>query len=312
MARFLRHVPQQMRSLGATLRLLTSSQVASRGDAVGQRFSSELPAPPAGLLDDFVRYLGGDPGSYRGVVPPHFFCQWTFGSLLEAAATLPYPPLKVVNVGCGFRVNSPLPRGEPLAVETVIESAEDDGYRAKIVFKLTTSTPSSPGALESWVTARVLLKRKKSEGPRAPAKTVPVEARKLRHLRFRSNAGAEFARLTGDFNPLHYNDAYARTVGFRSKILHGFASFGFCVEGLNRALLSGAAGRLVSVQSDFRRPVLLPGDANLLLANVRGAEALSSNVVSPSGSPQSKGDFFLAPAARTISYLEGQATWMSY
>lgn len=312
MARFLRHIPQQIPSLGATLRLLTSTGATSTGSAVGKRFAREVPPPPSVLLDDFVSFLGGAPSSYRGVVPPHFFCQWTFGPLLEAAHALPYPALRVVNAGCGFKVNAPLPRGEPLAVETVIEAVEDDGYRAKILFKMTTSARTAPNALQSWVTARVALKRRVKSSERKRVATVPLDGRTITELQFGSNAGAEFARLTGDFNPLHYSNIYARSVGFRSKILHGFASFGFCVEGLSRSLLSGASTRLVAVQADFKRPVPLPARSKLLLAQVKESEAGESDPGSQSLANSRTANFFLAPSTGAVSYLEGRATWMSY
>ena len=45
----------------------------------------------------------------------------------------------------------------------------------------------------------------------------------------------DFAKLTGDFNPIHWVPAYARASGFRSCILHGFATMSYAMEAIRSA-----------------------------------------------------------------------------
>lgn len=55
----------------------------------------------------------------------------------------------------------------------------------------------------------------------------------------------EFARLSGDHNPLHVSAEFARQAGFRNRVVHG-------------ALLAGLVSRLVGME--------LPGRDSLLLS----------------------------------------------
>src|SRR6185312_7938409 len=67
---------------------------------------------PAELVNAYVRWVGGDPSSYKGRVPAHLFPQWGFpltGKLVEG---LKYPMLAAMNGGCKLTINAQLPAGE--------------------------------------------------------------------------------------------------------------------------------------------------------------------------------------------------------
>ncbi|MDR7522759.1 MAG: MaoC family dehydratase [Armatimonadota bacterium] len=63
-----------------------------------------------------------------------------------------------------------------------------------------------------------------------------------------------FARLTGDYNPLHTDEAFARTTRFGGRIAHGMLTAGLisAVLGMH---LPGPGGIYVSQSLHFRRPV---------------------------------------------------------
>src|SRR5688572_7519424 len=61
-----------------------------------------VPSPSDGLIDDFLRHVGGDPAEYDGVIPPHLFPQWGLSLALRALRGCGYPLVKMINGGCRF------------------------------------------------------------------------------------------------------------------------------------------------------------------------------------------------------------------
>ena len=95
------------------------------------------------------------------------------------------------------------------------------------------------------------------------APLVPSDVRELAYWRLAPAAGRSFALLTGDINPVHWLRPYAQASGFRSTILHGFATLARTMEGLHRGLFAGAVHRLLSIDVRFSRPLSLPARVGL-------------------------------------------------
>jgi hypothetical protein len=268
----------------------------SRGAAVpggsvavpGPWIEATLAPRPAALIDAYLRHVGGDPAAYRGVVPPHLFPQWAFPMAVRALAGLPYRMVRVLNAGCVIEPRAPLPSGEPLQVRARLASVEDDGRRALITHEIYTGTASAPDALRAELRAYVPLASGREGGVRKARPVVSPQARQLAVLRLDGAAGLDFAKLTGDFNPIHWLPAYARASGFRSPILHGFSAFARAVEALTRGLLGGDPGRLRRAEARFVRPLPLPAEVGVYADDAAGA-------------------FFVGDAAGAGAYLEG--TW---
>jgi len=237
----------------------------------GPEITETMPPLPQALLDDFVREVGGEPRTYRGQVPPHLFSQWAFPMAARTFGELPYPMIKAVNGGCRMEVNAPLPVGEPLTVTARLLSIDDDGRRVVMGSRVTTSTPSVEDALIAEFYAIVPLPKKpsengspgKSNGKPKDKPTVPDDAHELMRQKLPRNAGLSFAKLTGDFNPIHWIGPYAKASGFRDVILHGFATQARAVEGLVRQRLGGDPSALRVIDVKFTRPLVLPHDVGL-------------------------------------------------
>jgi acyl dehydratase len=265
-----RHILQQ----GPVLSALARAALAS--NRKGPKAAPTLPGPeerlvlqprPADLVRDYVKHVGGEPSAYRHTVPPHLFPQWIFPLVTRSLEGVPYPMQKAVNGGCRITVNAPLAGGKPLHVTGRLESIDDNGRRAVLLHKGTTGTEARPDALVSEFYAIVPLGggkdgakdgKKKDEKPR-----VPQHAKELARWRIGSKAGLEFAKLTGDFNPIHWIPAYARAFGFRNVILHGFSTMARAMEGLNRGLFSGDVSAIRTFDCRFTRPLVLPAQVGL-------------------------------------------------
>ena len=233
----------------------------------GPEITSTVSPPSPGLVRDYVRHVGGDPSAYKRTVPPHLFPQWTFPLAFETIRELPYPLLSALNGGCRMEVNRPIPQNEPMTVRARLEDIDDGERRVVLHQRIVTETPSAPEALVSHIYA-VIPKPRPKDAPRGPKKEkprVPGEARELAFWRLGPDAGKDFAILTGDFNPIHWIPLAARAQGFRNTILHGFATLGRAVEGLNTSLFAGRTGWLETVDVKFTRPLVLPARVGLYL-----------------------------------------------
>jgi len=225
----------------------------------GPELRERVPARDPRLIRDYIRHVGGSPGSYKGVVPPHLFPQWAFPILARTLDGLSYDVSRMLNAGCKMEVLRPLPAGEPLEFRAHLEEVDDDGRRAIMTQHLVTGTATAPDALRCEVHPIIPLggggggKKKKKDKPR-----VPVDAREIDRWRLSTKVGGTYASLTGDVNPIHWSLSYARMSGFRSVILHGFSGMARTVESLNKGLWSGRADRLESAEFRLVRPVVLP------------------------------------------------------
>jgi acyl dehydratase len=242
----------------------------------GPWIEETLPPRSPELIRDYVRHVGGDPGWYKNRLPAHFFHQWGFPIAARALLGLGYPLAKVINGGCRVENRKPLPANEPLHVRVRIESIDDDGKRAIVTQRVVTGTAKAPEAVVADLRAFIPLGKKDesngASGKKAPkAKpTVPGDVHEIAFLKIKEDAGLDFAKLTGDFNPIHWLKSYARASGFRTVILHGFSTFARSVEALNRARFAGDPMRLKSIDVRLSRPLVLPARVGVYVSKDGG------------------------------------------
>ena len=296
-----RHILQQGPVLGALGRAAVM--------AMKQRYGNDAPAvesplpgptiervlrpPSVDLIRAYVRHVGGDPAAYRGLIPPHLFPQWGFGLAVRTLEGLSYPMMRVMNAGCTLRVNRPLPSGEPLHVSARLENIDDDGRRALLQQRVVTGTPSAPDAIVADLFALVPLGRSSGNGKGGAKKErprVPEQVRELGYWRIPADAGLDFAKLTGDFNPVHWVVPYAKAFGFRNVILHGFSTMARAMEGMHRGMFAGDVRALAYLSVRFTRPMTLPARVGLY---VRGGEVFVGNA--PGGPAYMTGRFSKEP-----------------
>ena len=222
------------------------------------------------LVRDYIRHVGGDPASYRGVLPAHFFPQWAFPLAAKALSGLPYPMTRVVNAGSTITMNANLPANEPLIVRARLESVDEDERRAKMTVRVITGTAKAPDAVTCEMRTYVPLGKTREKNGATKRPTVPVDAKEIAFLELGPDAGRDFAMLTGDVNPIHWVPAAARAAGFYGCILHGFATVARAVEALNRGVFSGNARALHSIDVRFAKPLVLPARVGVYVTHDRG------------------------------------------
>ena len=89
--------------------------------------------------------------------------------------------------------------------------------------------------------------------------------REISFQKIRANAGLDFAKLTGDINPIHWIPAYARMSGFKNTILHGFSTMARAMEAVRRHRVP--TGKFISkFEVEFRRPLVLPAKVGIYVS----------------------------------------------
>lgn len=90
--------------------------------------------------------------------------------------------------------------------------------------------------------------------PEAPLLPEPVDAWSVP-----ADTGRRYARVSGDWNPIHLAAILARPFGFPSAIAHGMWTVARCLA----SLADGPAGPGARLDVRFLKPLLLPGEVRL-------------------------------------------------
>lgn len=267
----LRHQVPVIASMGRTIWAALGQKMHANGSIPplpSAVVEADVPPRDRALVRDFVRYLGGYPGRYEPYLPPHLCPQWCVPPAASTLDGVPYSLIKILNGGCRLELNAPLPLDEPLHVAAQLVNIDDDGRRAILHQRVVTGTASAPDALITHITAVVPLSSGR-RGQKKPPVVVPVDAKQVVQWRLGADAGLSFAMLTGDFNPVHWIRPYAKAFGFRSTILHGFATMAKAFEAIVGVELDGDWQRVSTFDVRFTRPLVLPASVGLF---VRGRE----------------------------------------
>lgn len=105
----------------------------------------------------------------------------------------------------------------------------------------------------------------------------------------------DFARVTGDTNPLHRDAAYAAKTRFKEPIAHGMLSAGYISAVLGTKLAPSCCAVYVSQSLRFLRPVKV-GDTIKAVAEVKGIEpekrlyTIETDCFNQRGEPVVKGE----------------------
>ncbi|MFD3652594.1 MaoC family dehydratase [Streptomyces sp. NPDC058620] len=98
-------------------------------------------------------------------------------------------------------------------------------------------------------------------GTELPARSFPVTRATL----------VQYAGASGDFNPIHWNEKFAREVGLPDVIAHGMFTMAEAIRVVTD--WAGDPGAVVEYGVRFTRPVVVPNDDKGALVEVSGKVA---------------------------------------
>lgn len=179
--------------------------------------------------------------------------------LLLTGKHFPYPASGMVHLANRIRQHQKLEEGQALRLEVYCERwlAHPKGQALSIVTRA-----MSDGALV-WEGESIYLRR----GVRNPVgepwtgalsgETEPMVLTQRWPLE--ADLGRRFAKVSGDFNPIHTSWLGARLFGFRRPIAHGMWTFGRALAAQQPPHPLQAA----EAHCDFKLPIFLPGQVSL-------------------------------------------------
>ncbi|MCH9827366.1 MAG: hypothetical protein K0U79_06415 [Gammaproteobacteria bacterium] len=116
----------------------------------------------------------------------------------------------------------------------------------------------------AWRSTMTILHRIKEKNgggfrkpPGAPASL--VESQNSMTIDIAEDTGRRYAKVAGDYNPIHLHALSAKLFGFKRAIAHGMWTQARCCAELERACAQATR----SVDIEFKRPIFLPGKATL-------------------------------------------------
>ncbi|HEX6368278.1 MAG TPA: MaoC/PaaZ C-terminal domain-containing protein [Longimicrobium sp.] len=225
-------------------------------------------------VHDYARATGGDavPAFFeaRPAAPPFYCATWETALALEMFAGLetPLPLGAVVHVSTEMVWARPLPPGDAIRCRVELDRVE----RTPRGLKLTVLSRNWMGAgqLCSQGTSVFMVRTRgprdaESPLPRCPADPPDDSWTELTRWPLAASAGRRYARVSGDYNPIHLWPWTARPFGFRAPILHGYALAARTAHTLVAQRLRGEPAALRRMRIAFRAPLPLPSTAVLLI-----------------------------------------------
>ncbi|MGH3909471.1 MAG: MaoC family dehydratase [Pseudonocardiaceae bacterium] len=88
------------------------------------------------------------------------------------------------------------------------------------------------------------------------------------HVRLTRAELVRYAGASGDFNPIHWNERFAREVGLPDVIAHGMRTMGLAARLVTT--WAGDPAAVVECGVRFTRPVVVPDDAEGALVELSG------------------------------------------
>lgn len=170
----------------------------------------------------------------------------------------------VVHGEQGFRILRPLPVEGTVTGKTRITGVVDKGKdKGALVFTECTVQEKASGDPVCTLTSTTFCRADGGfGGPDGPVKpSYPIPDSPPQHVCDLPTLpqAALIYRLSGDYNPLHADPAYAAKAGFKMPILHGRATFSVAGHAILKTLCGYDPARFVAMEGRFSSPVY-PGE----------------------------------------------------
>ena len=223
-------------------------------------------------------------GDGTGAVPPFYCATWETALALQMFAGMeqPLPLGAIVHVSTDLVWARPLRAGDVVRCRVELDRVEP----ARRGFRMTVLARNWLGAGQLCCQSTSVFQVRTGgtddpdRAPPRPAGTGPVPPgdgwTELVRWDLPGSAGRRYARVSGDYNPIHLWGLTARPFGFRAPILHGYCIAARAAHTLIEHCLGGDPAALrrmriafhaMRMRIAFRAPLPLPATARLLVSD---------------------------------------------
>lgn len=180
----------------------------------------------------------------------------------------PFPLLGLIHLSNRIRIHRPLGGVSDLFVAVHAQNLKPHPKGA--TFDLITTVEDSLGLL--WeADTRMLCRGVKLEGEtEAITQPSPAQVSELTRWKAPADIGRRYARVSGDYNPIHLSALTAKLFGFPQAIAHGLWNKAHTLAALGEHLPAAN----IEIDVEFRKPVRLPGEVTLLASAAGSSGAL--------------------------------------
>ena len=203
-------------------------------------------------LDRYRRVCGFKPGATLPVTYPHMLA-FPLHMALMTSGNFPYPLLGLVHIANRIEQYRPLPTQQGIDIECYF--GEEQEHEKGRVFSIVTQAHID--GEKFWESQSSMLHRCKSSLAASERKAPLPPPTSSATWSLDEGLGRRYARVSGDYNPIHLHALSARLFGFDRAIAHGMWSKARCL-----AALADELAPAYSVDVQFKLPILLPASVD--------------------------------------------------
>ncbi|MEI7057204.1 MaoC/PaaZ C-terminal domain-containing protein [Nocardioides sp. CCNWLW239] len=201
-----------------------------------------------GAVDAYAELCGFPLKDTAPLPYPHMLA-FPLHMALMSSPDFPSPAMGMVHIENSISGYRPIAVGEAVAVTATVGQPEPHPVGKAYRF-LTVATVEGEVVWES--TSTYLVRGKRNPDVSWPSDLAEVEASGP-VFPLKADLGRRYAKVAGDYNPIHLYPLTAKALGFQRQIAHGMWTKARCIAALENRL-PGA----VRVDVAFKKPVFLP------------------------------------------------------
>ncbi len=196
----------------------------------------------------------------NGLLPPTYPHILAFALQMQLLTDkdFPFPLLGLIHLSNRICVLRPMGGVNRVRISVQVQNLQPHAKGA--TFDLLTTLDDQLGVL--WeAESQMLCRGVKLEGePVEEVLTSTLALTEVTHWKAPADIGRQYAKVSGDYNPIHLSAASAKLFGFPTAIAHGLWNKARTLAALNDHLPTAN----VEIAVQFRKPVRLPAEVTLL------------------------------------------------